>query len=498
MRILIDTNIFIPLEDSAVELNEMIATLNRLASGKHELLVHPASYEDIRRDANARRRDMMLNRLRKYEMLERPPELSAEFESRLFGAPRKANDHVDNAILYALHKNCTHWLITEDKGVHAKAARLGEAERVLSVDQAIISLQRLDSSHRIVHPYIDDIPCHELNPANPVFDSLRAGYSDFDGWLAKCSRDGRRAWVCRVGEEIDAICIYKQEYDEIVTVDNIALPGKLLKLCTLKVDKHGYRLGELLLKQAFRYATENQIDHIYLTVEPDIHPRLEQLLGDFGFREFGTDRKGRDAVYEKPCGLPTSTTSEDELEFAIRYYPALLYRQNKVILVPIQPQYHRILFPECQKQGDIFSTFTNSAGNAIKQAYLCHSSIKSIEPGDIVFFYRTHDEKAITSYGVVDQFIVEREADRIFQWVAKRTVYSFNDIQGMSGRDVKIILFRFVGHLAEPLGYHSLLEQGLVNGPIQSITALPSEMAVRLLRAACINDCLISDQARLH
>src|SRR5690554_686923 len=118
MRILIDTNIFIPLEDSAIALSGKIATLNRLAAGKHSLLVHPASYEDISRDSNERRRGAMLNRLAKYEILEKPPELANAMECELFGEPKKANDKVDNAILYALHKNCSHWLITEDRGVH--------------------------------------------------------------------------------------------------------------------------------------------------------------------------------------------------------------------------------------------------------------------------------------------------------------------------------------------------------------------------------------------
>ena len=50
MRILLDTNIFIPLEDSSLELDEKVADLNRLASSKHQLLIHPATLLDLNRD----------------------------------------------------------------------------------------------------------------------------------------------------------------------------------------------------------------------------------------------------------------------------------------------------------------------------------------------------------------------------------------------------------------------------------------------------------------
>jgi len=489
MRILLDTNIFIPLEDSSIEIDEKLAELNRLVSGKHQLLIHPATSLDINRDKDAARKARSLSRLAKYSELEFPPELNSDLEETLFGAPRNDNDTVDNNILFSLHKNCVHWLVTEDAGIHKKAKRINQEERVLTVDQTIRALSEEDKEHVNLYPNIQDVPCHTLDLSDIIFDSLRDGYSDFDNWYRnQCSKTGRCAWTWLDDEKIQAICIYKTEENPIVNIDNQALPGKVLKLCTFKVIKLGYKIGELLLKQAFNYVIENKHRYVYVTVEPEKHNFLEELLQDYGFYRFGVDKNGRDLVYVKDFPAKPPKTNDDPLEYSIKYYPYIKLENNSVFLVPIQPQYHKVLFPELEKQPDLFSSEAVSAGNAIKQAYICKSPAKSISPGDILFFYRTTDDKAITTYGVVDQFHIEEDPDKIFQWVSKRTVYSMDEIKEMSNKEVKVILFRIIRHLNESVPYHHLLKTGIVKGPIQSITKLDNKIASKLLNEVGIND----------
>ncbi len=495
MRILVDTNVLIPLEDPE-RFSDQLAALNRLVSGKHELLYHPGSCEDLGQDRNDARRTMMLKRLRKYNVLESPPELSEEDEQALFGPPRKRNDQVDHMILYALHRKCVHLLITEDQGLHKKARLINESERVLRVEAAIVALLALENDESRLHPNLQDVPCHSIDLTNSFFDTLRAGYAGFDKWFEdNCCRTGRRAWISLEGKLIHSICIYKQEVDEVVTAQGLQLTGRLLKLCTFKVQTQGYKLGELMLKQAFNYAVQNHIEYVYATVDPGVHSFLEELLIDFGFETVGIDKDGRDLVYVKcfPSTLPDSDDSN--LNFAIKYYPSFRLQENgnKAFLVPIEPQYHRILFPEIQRQNNLFDSISNSAGNSIKQAYLSKANISSIKPGDVLFFYRTHDEMAITTYGIVDQFLIETNPDHIYQWVAKRTVYSYADIAGMVGGRVKVILFRIIGHLESPINYIQLKDLGIVTGPIQSITSLTHAKAKTIIREAHIHDCLISD-----
>lgn len=493
MRILIDTNIFIPSEDSEIELDSKLAELHRLISGEHQLLVHPASRVDLARDADESRRESMLKRFDKYvELKDYPLFSSDEEENTLMGTPRKVNDNIDNIILLALHRNCVHWLITSDKKLRKKAKNLGDYERVFTVEQAIAALLKSTEKELRLYPNIIDTPCYTLDINNAFFDSLREGYKGFDDWFNKSSREGRRAWACVEETTIHAIAIYKHETDPIVTEDRRALKGRVLKLCTFRVVKRGFKIGELLLKQAFNYASDNSFDYVYCTVAPGEHEMLDDLLLEFGFHEYGIDEKGRDKVFVKDLPKVLPITDDTPLEYSIKYYPAIKLDGNKAYLVPIKPKFHKILFPEVGRQSDLFSDVSNSVGNAIKQAYLCKTPTKSVKPGDIIFFYRTIDDMAVTTYGVVDQFYMEAEAEKILQWVSKRTVYSYEDIQEMSGSsEVKIILFRLIGHLKVPVHLSVLRSAGVVNGSIQSLVTLNEVKTRTLLKEAQINDCFL-------
>jgi hypothetical protein len=50
LRILLDTNILIPFQDSLVALRPNLPHVHQLCNGRHELLYHPASRRDIQRD----------------------------------------------------------------------------------------------------------------------------------------------------------------------------------------------------------------------------------------------------------------------------------------------------------------------------------------------------------------------------------------------------------------------------------------------------------------
>lgn len=491
MRILIDTNILIPLEDSDTALSESLAEIHR---SNHQLLIHPASREDIGRDTDIIRRDAMMSRISKYNEIQSPPSLEKTNEVNLFGEVKRPNDSVDNRILYALYKNCCHWLLTEDEGIHKKARKIGLADSVFTLEQLLAVIRKLDKQYSEVVPNIKDVLCHEINVNEPIFESLKESYDGFEQWYSEqCCKTGRHAWTCTDHGGIAAICIYKEEDEPIVTNDSRALDGKAIKLCTFKVEKKGYKLGELLLKQSFNYAYKNSVKYIYVTIDPDDHDLLRELFADFGFVYFGVDRKGRDEVFVKELMARGSQDELTPLEFCIKYYPATIYKNNNVHLVPIKPIYHDQLFPELVRQNDFFIDNTNSVGNTIKKAYLCHANIRTIQPGDLIFFYRTSDLKAITSYGVVERVEVSNDIDEILKWVAKRTVYTTGEISEMTKKDVLIVLFRIVRHLDENLSYEKLLHSKIISGPIQSITNLNSEKAVKLIEEAKIDDCAISN-----
>lgn len=91
------------------------------------------------------------------------------------------------------------------------------------------------------------------------------------------------------------------------------------------------------------------------------------------------------------------------------------------------------------------------------------------------FFYRSGDTQAITSIGVVESYQTMDDVDAIVARVKRRTVYSLPEISEMSKKPTKVMLFRFVRHLAQNVGITDLLSCGLLKGPPQSITRINDE-----------------------
>jgi len=287
MRFILDTNILIPLEDSTLPLAQSLASIVRLANEHgHQLSYHPASEEDIRNDTNECRRDATLCRLDQYSRLE-------ENNQCVWNeADVGNNDAIDNRILYSLHLEAADALITEDRGIHDRARRRGLLDRVYTIQTAEDLLLRLHGCVSITLPNVEDIPLYSLTPLLDAdfFSSLRAKYGGFDEWFRRKARANEKAWVAWKGQdEIGAICIYIIQTDERVTECGKCLEGRSLKLSTFKVSEsvRGRKIGELFLKAAFRYATKNLLEHIFIHGDKDEHHFLFALLEDFGFEESG-------------------------------------------------------------------------------------------------------------------------------------------------------------------------------------------------------------------
>lgn len=461
-----------------------MANFIRLANvGGHQLLYHPATVADFRRDPDESRRTRNLQRLNQYSQLDNPAPCPWNT------VDTSDNDACDNEILYALDCDAVHALVTEDRGIHAKARGLGLRDRVYTIQMAEDWLRRLHEPRQVVLPNIEDVPLHSLTPVLPTefFNSLRDGYAGFDDWFRRKARDDRRAWIYRGDDgQLAALCIYDVQTNEPINDAQVRLAGNALKLCTFKVGEtvRGRKIGELFLKAAFRFATERACEHIFAHTNADEHDYLVRLLEDFGFVQNGT--YGNDTVLVK--AHPRMAPEAPELspfEYARRYFPH--YRHGAEIqkfIVPIQPQYHDTLLPDYNPQQRRLFGVENSAGNAIKLAYLCRAQTNSMQPGDILLFYRTKDEMALTSIGVVEDFIASQNAAAIASLVSRRTVYSRDEIEEMAAKPTKVILFRLLEHLPRQVSYTQLQRDCGVAGPIQSIRKIQHDQFTKILTAA--------------
>lgn len=484
LRFLLDTNVLIPLQDSYQVLETNLANFVRLASvGGHQLLYHPATVADFERDADDQRRARNLQRIAQYQALDNTAACPWNTPAT------SANDACDNEILYALECAAVHALVTEDRGIHGKARARGLNDQVYTIQTAEDWLRRLHEPRQVFLPNIQDVPLHSLTPqlASGFFDSLREGYDGFDGWFRSKARDNRMAWVYRdESDTLAAICIYAPQADEEINDAGERLLGQALKLCTFKVGEtvRGRKIGELFLKAAFRYATENACEHLFIHANPVRHDYLIRLLQDFGFEERGLYDGDLVLVKPHPKVAPDSALLLP-LDYTRRFFPH--FRRDALVqkfLIPIQPHFHDTLFPDYNPHQRRLFGSTGNVGNAIKLAYLCHAQTNAIKAGDVVLFYRTDDEKAVTSVGVVDRFEVLADAARIASLVSRRTVYSIEEIDEMAKRRTKVILFRLVEHLPHSVSYDRLLHERVVSGPIQSIRKLPDDAFSRVLAAA--------------
>lgn len=487
LRFLLDTNVLIPLQDPMLVLQPSLTAFMRLCNAHgHQLLYHPASVEDIRRDPIADRRTRTLARLPQYELLQ-------EGAACPWNTPQTSlNDACDNRILWALHQNAAHALVTEDQGLHRKARQEGLSGRVYFIQEAHDWLRRLHEPGEVVLPNIDEVQLHTLTGQleSAFFDSIRLSYAGFNAWFERSARKGRHAWVYREPgrDAVEAVCIFDIQVDERIDDAGTVLPGPALKLCTFKVGEavRGRKIGELFLRAAFQYATAHRCEHIFLHADNTQQDHLTSLLSDFGFSQAGIYEQ--DAVFVKEHPVHPPALQMDPLEYVRRFYPHYNGGADvRKFIVPIRPRYHNILFPDCAIPGRALPAHhpRRHVGNAIKLAYLSNAPSNQPRAGDVVLFYRSSDQQAITTIGVVELYEAHTSADVIAQLVSRRTVYSMPEIAEMAERTTKVLLFRLIRNFEHPVTYDQLRRDlRVIRGWPQSITEITDDAFSRILGAA--------------
>lgn len=476
MRLLIDTNILIPLEPTRRQdvspITVVAAELLRLASQlQFQVLCHPAVAADLMHDPDPERSTARQILLSKYPMLPDPPPVTPEDVKRLGDAPRGTNDWVDHQLLAAIRADSVDLLITEDRGIHSKARRLGCADRVLSVADAVTAVRNLGDKVTCPPPAVKAVKAHSIPLDDPILHTFRSDYPDFDAWFRRCRLEQRQAWIIpgRAGT-LAAFCVINHEKQPPP-----GTRGRVLKLCSFKVadEYSGLRFGELLLKAVFDYAFKNSYEWVFVSAF-EKYGKLIDFLEDFGF-ERSPVRTALGEVLLIKCLQPLPEhEAMDPLSFHIRLGPKHLRPHVPWYVIPILPTFARILFPESRSQWHLFPG-THPFGNAIRKAYLCNSPIRSIKCGSILVFYRSHALRGMISIGVTEDTVVSQSVDEIARVVARRTVYTLREIEKMCRRQVLAILFR-QARVCEPIiPVRSLVRYGVFRRPPQSIMLIEGD-----------------------
>lgn len=237
--------------------------------------------------------------------------------------------------------------------------------------------------------HLDFLPFTSINLEDEFFNSLKQDYAEFSDWYRKKAQDGAMAYVLFDDvEKLIAFVYLKVEdeaHDDMVPI----LPRKKrLKVGTLKVDAHGTRLGERIIKKIMDNASERDLDEIYVTVFPK-HRGLLQGLLKYGFKIYGekTTANGVEKVLTKTIGDVEGDLYKD--------YPCIVTENANFWSLAIWPAFHTRMFPDSILNNESYDLLSDVAPtNSIRKIYIAGmDAVRSIVPGDVVFIYRTTDHQ---------------------------------------------------------------------------------------------------------
>jgi len=452
----------------------------------YNIILHPKSIDDINRDSDDNRRKITISKFKTYDTLEGAPDLGKDLKFLDYiDSSENDNDLVDDSLIYAVYRNAVNFLITEDLGIHKKAKRINLSERVLNVIEALDLFKKELPKDVKLPPAIHKTTMASLDVNDPIFDSLREDYLDFNDWYAKKSRTGRECWVYkRNNGSIGAVLIYKFE-NEVIPSEPPLKRKSRLKIATMKVGHVGHKIGELFLKLSFELAIKNNIPEIYLTHFTRENDYLIDLIEEYGFNKVSIKNYDWSDIPEDVYLKKIMLSEEDILnltpiEISKKFYPNLYDGiEVKKHIVPIQPLYFNRLYTDFPKRQTTMNEHLGEfiiEGNTIKKAYLSHASSKQMNVGDILLFYRSEDVQSILSIGVIDRVEYNmKEPTEILSMVGKRTVYSYTEIEEISKKATTVILFNHHFHFKKPVKYDKLLNENILRGPPQSITQIEHE-----------------------
>ncbi|MBW2031513.1 MAG: hypothetical protein JRJ31_20840, partial [Deltaproteobacteria bacterium] len=435
MKILLDTNIVIHREATTV-IDEDIGILFRwLDKLGYTKCVHPVTVDEVKKHLDLKARKSLEIKLASYHLLRTRAPMSATVCRLSAELDRNENDRSDTAIINELYSGRVDALITEDKKLHEKAARLDISDRVYTI---VTFLEKVNAENPELADYkvlaVQKDYFGNLNLDDEFFASFKEDYPGYAAWFNR--KADEPVYVCRSEGKLIALLYLKVEgKDEDYSDIRPPLPRKRrLKVGSFKVSLNGFRLGERFLKIIFDNALRLRVDELYVTI---FDKRIEQqrlisLLEEYGFYFHGhkTGPGGDELVYVRPF-VPVADRGHPR-----RTYP-FFSTKGQVFIVPIYPEYHTELFPDSILRTESPDDFVENEPhrNAISKVYISRSLERDLHTGDVLLFYRTADRppayyhSVITTIGIVEDVVnhIPTEQDFI-RLCRKRSVFTDREL----------------------------------------------------------------------
>ena len=135
MKILLDTNIVVYREsDNSIKarIGELFKTIDN--DVQMQKYISPIIKAEITQNLQGKQREILLNRLNSYNMLQfTSKNICPEIVSKFKEEDKNINDKIDSLILSDVYTGKVDLLITEDKKIKLKAVALGITDKVQSI-----------------------------------------------------------------------------------------------------------------------------------------------------------------------------------------------------------------------------------------------------------------------------------------------------------------------------------------------------------------------------
>lgn len=485
MRILIDTNILINLEDNKIVNQEFYRFYNLAIANNCDILYHKSCLEDIDRDKNLARKQIITSKLSKYSVLPNPAKLDERF-SQLVGQ-KNENDRIDNMQLLQIEKEYVELFVTNDKALKKKAVKIGVGKRVLSSKEAFRFLDEKYTLKIPSHPVLEHGSVRDIENdfTSEFFESLKDDYNKekFLKWISKCAKENRSCYHLKNEGKLVALLIYKKENYKDNELDNIKEDS--IKICTLKVsdDALGMKLGELFLNKMFQTCISQSIKYLYITTY-EKQEALIYLLMKFGFvkhKEIINKIGKLELIYLKNLDkLNQSDVKGNQL------HPFFRDENNKFV-IPIRPEYYTSLFKDANlREPTLFDNedygLEEVQGNTIIKAYISNSTRRDLKPGDLLFFYSSQKYKSIEPLGVLIEHKRVDNLEELWNLVKSKTVYSKSElIKWLAERKyLTVTIFRLVQYLKPPIGFKTIENLDVYSNKFQTINKMSDRDYIRI------------------
>lgn len=503
MKVLLDTNIIIHRESTHI-LHEDIGILYKWIDRLHYTkYIHPITFQEINKLKTTQLRDLMNVKMDSYNVIQVHAPMHVEVAKVAARYDKNENDRNDTILLNELYIDRVDFLITEDRKIGRKAADLGIAERVFTIDAF---LEKVTAENPDLVDYQVLSVKREFfgntNIEDKFFDSFKEDYPGFTKWFNRKSEE--KAYICQEANNITAFLYLKIENQDepYHDIEPSFGPKRRLKIGTFKVILNGYKLGERFLKIVFDNAARNSVDEIYVTIFDRTveQQRLIRLLEDFGFIRYGVKHNsvGDEQVYIRSMARHIDKTNP---RLTFPYFS----RNSRIFIVPIYPEYHTQLLPDSILKTESPSKYVDNEPfrNAISKVYVSRSYFKDLRSGDIIVFYRTGGiyKGVATTIGIVENVQTNiKDFNHFILLCRKRSVFTDQQLidQWKFNPKVKpfIVNFLYVYSFPKRPNLKTLIDIGVISD-IRSVPRgfepVSKDAFERLLKEAGVDARFIVD-----